>query len=96
MIEGTSDPFGRIWSANVVRKMDDGEWGIGNSAWKMEALVFSTNFRSGLDIEEFQNPSCQNYIHSCSARRNDLYFCGMETRLGRDYLAKVLWTSTVV
>ena len=31
MIEGTSDPFGRIWSANVARRMDDGEWGIGNS-----------------------------------------------------------------
>src|SRR5271157_3204522 len=39
MIEGTFDPFGRIWSANVVRRMDDGEW-------KMEALVFSTSFRS--------------------------------------------------
>ncbi len=63
MIEGTSDPFGRIWSANVVRKMDDGEWGIGNGAWKIEALVFSTNFRTGFDIEEFQTILPKNYIH---------------------------------
>ena len=63
MIEGTSDPFGRIWSANVARKMDDGELGVGNSAWKMEALVFSTNFRSGLDVEEFQTILPKNYIH---------------------------------
>ena len=63
MIEGTSDPFGRIWSANVARRMDDGEWGIGNSAWKMEALVFSTNFRHGFDVEEFQTILPKNYIH---------------------------------
>ena len=63
MIEGTSDPFGRIWSANVARKMENGEWGIGNSAWKMEVLVFSTNFRSGLDVEEFQTILPKNYIH---------------------------------
>jgi len=63
MIEGTSDPFGRIWSANAARRMDDDEWGIGNSAWKMEALVFSTNFRSGLDVEEFQTILPKNYIH---------------------------------
>ncbi|MGA7195278.1 MAG: hypothetical protein WBW94_16795 [Anaerolineales bacterium] len=56
MIEGTSDPFGRIWSANVARMM-------GDKSWKMEALVFSTNFRSGLDVEEFQTILPKNYIH---------------------------------
>jgi hypothetical protein len=56
MIEGTSDSFGRIWSANVARSMD-------NRSWKMEALVFSTNFRSGLDVEEFQTILPKNYIH---------------------------------
>ena len=40
MIEGTSNPFGSIWCANVVRKVESGEW-------KFEALVFSTNFRLG-------------------------------------------------
>ena len=63
MIEGTSDPFGRIWSANVARRVDDGKRGIGNSAWKMEALVFSTNFRAGLDVEEFQTILPKNHIH---------------------------------
>jgi len=56
MIEGTSDPFGRIWSANIVRRMDNGSWG-------MEALVFSTNFRPGFDVEEFQTILPKNYIH---------------------------------
>lgn len=56
MIEGTSDPFGRIWSANLARRMNNG-------SWNMEALVFSTNFRSGFDVEEFQTILPKNYIH---------------------------------
>jgi hypothetical protein len=81
MIEGTSDPFGRIWSANVARKMENNFALSGATAgrveaegvvprpgsavegWKMEALVFSTNFRSGLDVEEFQTILPKNYIH---------------------------------
>ena len=56
MIEGTSTPFGQIWSANLARKMADG-------SWNMEALVFSTNFRLGFDVEEFQTILPKNYIH---------------------------------
>jgi hypothetical protein len=56
MIEGTSNPFGSIWSANLARKMENG-------SWKMEALVFSTNFRLGFDVEEFQTILPKNYIH---------------------------------
>ena len=56
MIEGTSNPFGSIWCANVVRRMDE-------RPWVMEALVFSTNFRMGFDIEEFQTILPKNLIH---------------------------------
>ena len=56
MIEGTSNPFGSIWCANIVRKMENG-------SWKMESLVFSTNFRSGFDVEEFQTILPKNLIH---------------------------------
>lgn len=55
MIEGTSNPFGSIWAANLVRKMEDG--------WKFEALIFSTNFRTGFEVEEFQTILPKNYIH---------------------------------
>jgi hypothetical protein len=55
MIEGTSNPFGSIWSANLVRKTGDD--------WKFEALVFSTNFRMGFDVEEFQTILPKNHIH---------------------------------
>jgi hypothetical protein len=56
MIEGTSDPYGRIWVANVVRKLS-----LGN--WDFEALAFSTNFRSGFDPAQFQAVLPKNYIH---------------------------------
>ena len=56
MIEGTSNPFGSIWCANVVRKEESGTWGF-------EGLVFSTNFRLGFDIADFQAVLPKNLIH---------------------------------
>jgi hypothetical protein len=56
MIEGTSTPYGQIWSANLARKVESGKW-------TMEALVFSTNFRLGFDPEEFQTVLPKNLIH---------------------------------
>ena len=55
MIEGTSDPFGSIWSANLVRKAENG--------WDPEALVFSTNFRMGFDVQDFQAILPKHLIH---------------------------------
>ncbi len=56
MIEGTSTPFGQVWAANLARKTETG-------SWKMEALVFSTNFRLGFDVGEFQTVLPKNHIH---------------------------------
>jgi len=56
MIEGTSNPFGSIWAANLARR-------LGNGSWKLESLVFSTNFRLGFDVQEFQTILPKNYIH---------------------------------
>ncbi len=56
MIEGTSNPFGSIWVANLVRKLE-------SKKWKFEALVFSTNFHLGFDVEEFQTILPKNLIH---------------------------------
>jgi len=76
MIEGTSNPFGSIWCANVVRmESDSSSYSQGmlsnfqkqasgvQSEWKFEALVFSTNFRLGFDVEEFQTILPKNLIH---------------------------------
>jgi len=71
MIEGTSNPFGSIWCANVVRCMESRsllpnfrQQAVGvQSQWKFEALVFSTNFRLGFEVEEFQTILPKNLIH---------------------------------
>jgi len=83
MIEGTSDPFGSVWAANVARKTSDvtlseaksldgkietlrspdGSLRVTDEGWRFEALVFSTNFRLGFDVEEFQTILPKNLIH---------------------------------
>lgn len=61
LVEGTSDSYGRIWVANVMRRTFDGD-DAGN-AWYPEALVFSTNFRMGFEPAFFQPVLPKNYIH---------------------------------
>ena len=56
LIEGTSDPFGRLWVANVIRRTASIEA-------KPEALVFSTNFRWGFEPGLFQPVLPKNFIH---------------------------------
>ncbi|MFZ6027992.1 MAG: methylase [Chloroflexota bacterium] len=55
LLEGTSNPSGAIWAANVLRRSDTG--------WQAEALAFFTNFRLGFDPAEFQTILPKNYIH---------------------------------
>lgn len=57
LVEGTSDPYGSIWAANILRRLP------GMPAWEQEALVFSTNFRTGFDPAQFQPVLPKNYIH---------------------------------
>lgn len=63
MIEGTSNPFGSIWVANLVRKTLESDSELSGGQWKFEALVFSTSFRMGFDITDFQAVLPKNYIH---------------------------------
>jgi hypothetical protein len=56
IIEGTSDPFGRVWVANLLRKGTGG-------ALEHEGLVFGTNFRWGFEPAIFQPVLPKNYIH---------------------------------
>lgn len=55
LIEGTSDPPGRIWVANLLRRAPDG--------LRYEGLLFGTNFRGGFAPELFQPVLPKNCIH---------------------------------
>lgn len=56
LIEGTSDPFGRVWAANLLRKQAGGEL-------RAEGLLFSCNLRHGFHPEQLQPVLPKNYIH---------------------------------
>ena len=60
LIEGTSDPFGRVWTANLLHRTDAAS---GEDVWRSEGLIFSTNFRAGFDLSLFQAVLPKNYIH---------------------------------
>ncbi len=55
LIEGTSDPLGRILTANVLRRAAD--------RLVYEGLLFSTNFRWGFEPGMFQPVLPKNCIH---------------------------------
>ena len=70
LVEGTSEPFGRLWVANLLRKplksSQKGEAEMeGQDALPVqhEGLVFSTNFRLGFDPVDFQAVLPKNLIH---------------------------------
>jgi hypothetical protein len=58
LVEGTSNPFGSLWVANVLRSQSGT-----SSAWKQEALVFGINLRTGFDPARFQAVLPKSYIH---------------------------------
>jgi hypothetical protein len=60
LIEGTSDPVGSIWVANLARGSSERNT---DRSWDMEGLIFGTNFRRGFDPAQFQAVLPKNYIH---------------------------------
>ena len=70
LVEGTSDPYGRVWTANVVRRAEgEGEGaGLGEGAepappWRLEALVLGANLGVEFDPDPFQTRLPKSFIH---------------------------------
>ncbi len=105
LIEGTSEPFGRVWVANVLRRVE-GEMGSGGSqdargaaaGWggvsppcRQEGLLFSTNFRLGFDPAQFQAVLPKNLIHRMAP--GEPVYALLETwkRAARETMAARVW-----
>ena len=58
LLEGTSNPYGSIWTANVIRRSAEPPYPV-----KREGFLFSTNFHMGFEPEIFQPVLTKNYIH---------------------------------
>ena len=67
LIEGTSDPFGRVWVANVLRKPEtesaEPSMFTQQTGLVSEGLVFSFNLRFAFDPTAFQPVLPKNFIH---------------------------------
>jgi hypothetical protein len=59
LVDGTSDPYGRVWTASLIRRLP-GEEG---PAWRLEALVLGANLRVGFAVDDFQTRLPKNFIH---------------------------------
>jgi hypothetical protein len=57
LVEGTSDPHGQTWVANLLRRPGEGQ------GLQVEGLLFSTNFRPIFEPTMFQPVLPKNYIH---------------------------------
>lgn len=58
LIDGTSCPLGRTWTACIVRRPERGP-----EPWQLEALVLGANLRAGFDPELFQTRLPKRFIH---------------------------------
>ena len=59
LIDGTSDPYGRVWTASLIRRSVAGE----GPGWTLEALVLGANLGVGFDPEAFQTRLPKSFIH---------------------------------
>lgn len=58
LLEGTSNPFGSVWTANIIRRSSVPPFSV-----YREGYLFSTNFHMGFEPNIFQPVLTKNYIH---------------------------------
>ncbi|GAB4546567.1 MAG: hypothetical protein Fur002_21760 [Anaerolineales bacterium] len=63
LLEGTSNPSGGVWVANLIRRPSTCNLPPVTLKPIFEALVFSTNFHAGFDLTDFQAVLPKNFIH---------------------------------
>ncbi len=57
LMDGTSDPHGRVWTASLIRR------GAEPGAFHLEALVLAVNLKTGFDPELLQTRLPKSFIH---------------------------------
>jgi len=85
LFEGTSDPFGRIWVANLLRRI------AGADSLQHEALVFGFRWHSGFDPSEFQTILPKNLIHHMQAGEPIYNFFQAWKRAAQETRALSVW-----
>ncbi len=86
LVDGTSDPYGRVWTANMVRRPVDAD-----APWELEALVLGLNTRAGLDPEAFQTRLPKSFIHRMTPGDPVFSFIEDWKAAARDTRAAAIW-----
>lgn len=92
LIEGTAEPFGRLWVANVLRRPHLGPFlGGEGEVLRYEGLLFSTNFRLGFDPAAFQAVLPKNLIHRMTPGEPIYALLEAWKRAARETVAMRVW-----
>lgn len=91
LIEGTSEPSGRVWVANLLRRAEDSGRGGVSPPWRQEGLLFSTNFRLGFDPGQFQAVLPKNLIHRMAPGEPIYALLEAWKRAARETMATRAW-----
>ncbi len=83
LIEGTSDPPGRTWVANLLRRAEGG--------MVYEGLLFSTNFHGGFEPAMFQPVLPKNLIHRMTPGEPIHAFMAAWKRAAEETIAHRAW-----
>lgn len=59
LMDGTSDPYGRIWTASMIRRKES----EGEPEMNLDALVLGGNLNVGFEPEAFQTRLPKSFIH---------------------------------
>jgi hypothetical protein len=84
LVEGTSEPHGRHWVAQLLRKLEAG-------GLRSEALVFGTSFRAGFDPAAFQPVLPKSLIHRVVPGEPVFDFFEDWKRAARDTVGEKSW-----
>lgn len=84
LVEGTSEPHGRHWVAELLRKRAEG-------GLRSEALVFGTSFRAGFDPAAFQPVLPKSLIHRVVPGEPVFAFFEDWKRAARDTVGEKSW-----
>jgi hypothetical protein len=88
MMDGTSDPYGRIWTASLLRKSSASE---GSNGWSLEALVLGANLRLSLDMDAFQTRLPKSFIHQMIPGQPVFSFMEAFKAAARDTRSHEVW-----
>lgn len=69
LLEGTSNPPGSVWTANLIRRSRTAPYPV-----VREGYLFSTNFHMGFEPDIFQPVLTKNYIHRMVPGEEIFYF----------------------